>query len=109
MTAPVSPSSSLDHLAAPERRGAVQALREIEGHLGGGARVVELYGAAGSLPAALAARLGARSVGGPVVYVCADEDAAEARRDDLAFFLAPPAASDDPLAPPPALQLPAPD
>jgi transcription-repair coupling factor (superfamily II helicase) len=106
MTVPAPPS--FDHLTAPERRGAAQALRELEAHLGGGARVVELYGAAGSLPAALAARLAARD-GAPVVYVCADEDAAETRTHDLSFFLPPAPASEDPLAPPPALQLPAPD
>jgi transcription-repair coupling factor (superfamily II helicase) len=108
-SSPSSPSSpaSLDHLASPERRGARQALREIEAQLAGGARAVELYGAGGSLAAALAARLGAGA--GPVVYVCADEDAAEARLDDLSFFLPPPPASEDPLAPPAALQLPAPD
>jgi transcription-repair coupling factor (superfamily II helicase) len=101
--------TSLDHLTAPERRGATQALREIEDHLAGGARVVEVYGAAGSLGAALAARLVARAGAGPILYVVADEDDAEARLDDLTFFLPPPPASDDPLAPPAALQLPAPD
>src|SRR5882724_12063556 len=109
MTTPASTFPSLDHLAAPERRGGGQALRELEAHLGAGARAVEVYGAGGSLGAALAARLAARGGVGPVVYVCADEDAAEARLDDLTFFLPPPAASDDPLAPPAALQLPAPD
>ena len=38
-----------------------------------------------------------------------DEDAAEARTNDLSFFLPAPPASDDPLTPPAALQLPAPD
>jgi transcription-repair coupling factor (superfamily II helicase) len=106
MKSPAS-TSSLDHLTAPERRGFAQALRELEEHLGGGARVVELHGAAGSLGAAVAAGLatGAR----PVVYVTADEEAAEERLDDLSFFLPSPPASDDPLAPPAALQLPAPD
>jgi transcription-repair coupling factor (superfamily II helicase) len=113
MTQPASPSSALspsglDRLTAPERRGAAQALREIEAALGAGARAVELHGAAGSLPAALAARL-ASAAAAPVVYVCADEDDAEARADDLGFFLPAPGASDDPLAPPAALQLPAPD
>jgi transcription-repair coupling factor (superfamily II helicase) len=103
-------SAPLDLLTAPERRGAAQALRELEDHLGR-ARVVELTGAAGSVSAALVARLATGKAGaaGPVVYVCADEDAAEARLDDLLFFLPPPAASDDPLAPPAALQLAAPD
>src|SRR5580692_4158702 len=101
-----APSTSLDHLTAPERRGARQALRELEACFAAGARVVELYGAAGALGEALAAGLAADT---PVIYVCADEEAAEARLEDLAFFLPPPTASDDPLAPPAALQLPAPD
>ena len=104
--------TSLDHLTAPERRGASQALREIEDHLGAGARVVEIYGAAGSLGAALAARLVARAGAGPILYVVARRRGRrrERARRPLSFFL-PPAAtrSDDPLAPPPALQLPAPD
>src|SRR5260221_3702403 len=109
MTTPASTSPSFDHLTAPDRRGARQALREIAAHLDAGARLVEVYGAGGSLGAALAARLAARGGAGPVVYVCADEDAAEARLDDLSVFLPPPPASDDPLAPPAALQLAAPD
>src|SRR5262245_37775485 len=114
--------SALDlaSLVAPERRTAAEALREIEGHLGGGVgRAVEVYGAAGSLGAALAARLaaaraarvdagGARPAG-PVLYVCADEETAEARVGDLGFFLPHPPASEDPLAPPTVLQLPAPE
>jgi transcription-repair coupling factor (superfamily II helicase) len=110
MTTAAPTSPSLDHLTAPERRGAGQALREIEAHLGAGARVVEVYGAAGSLGVALAARLAAtRGPDAPILYLCADEDAAEARTDDLSFFLPPPRSSDDPLEPPAALQLPAPD
>src|SRR5882672_2455811 len=98
-----SPSSgleepSLDGLVAPERRGATQALRELEAGFAAGARVVALYGAAGSLGAALAARLSTGS--GPLVYLCADDDVAESRADDLAFFLPHAGASDDPLAPP---------
>ncbi len=107
MTVP-DPPPSFDHLTAPERRGAAQALRELGAHLGRGARAVELYGAAGSLPAALAARL-AGPGGASIVYVCADEDAAETRAHDLSFFLPPAPPSEDPLAPPPVLQLPAPD
>ncbi|HEV3032565.1 MAG TPA: transcription-repair coupling factor [Polyangia bacterium] len=109
MTTPVSTSPSFDHETAPDQRGAGQALREIEAHLDAGARVVEVYGAGGSLGAALAARLAARDGAGLLVYVCADEDAAEARLDDLSFFLPPPPASDDPIAPPAALQLAAPE
>jgi transcription-repair coupling factor (superfamily II helicase) len=93
----------------PERRGAAQAVRELEERLAAGARAVELYGAAGSLGAALAARLATNATTGPLVYVCADEDAAEARLHDLSFFLPHAAAAEDPLAPPPALQLPAPE
>jgi transcription-repair coupling factor (superfamily II helicase) len=99
-------TAAADPHTPPERRGAAKALREIEALLGGGARVVELYGAAGSLGAALAARLAPAA---PVVYLCADEDAAEARLHDLSFFLPHAAASEDPLAPPPALMLPAPE
>jgi len=100
--------SDLDVLSSPARRGFTQALREIR-QLLGGARAVELYGAAGSLGAALAANL----VGGsPLLYVVPDEETAEARVHDLGFFLstAPSAhAGDDPLAAPAVLELPAPD
>ncbi|HVR00960.1 MAG TPA: hypothetical protein VMT47_02410, partial [Polyangia bacterium] len=77
MTTPISTFPSFDHLTAPDRRGAGQALREIAAHLDGGARVVEVYGAGGSLGAALAARLAGGGGAGLVVYVCAEEDAAE--------------------------------
>ncbi|HEY5090349.1 MAG TPA: transcription-repair coupling factor [Polyangia bacterium] len=90
---------------APERRGFEQALHEIR-QLLGKARAVELYGAAGSLGAALASRLGE---GATLLYVVADEETAEARAHDVGFFLPPPPASDDPLAPPSVLELPAPD
>jgi len=97
-------------LVAPERRTAAEALREIQGHLAR-ARAVELYGAAGSLGAALGARLAAQgpAAAGPLLYVVADEETAEARVGDLGFFLPPAPASEDPLAPPPALLLPAPE
>src|SRR4051812_19526389 len=103
-------SPDLATLVAPERRTATEALRQLEEHLRS-ARAVELYGAAGSLGAALAARLAATRAAGaapPLVYVCADEETAEARLGDLTFFLPGAAASDEPLAPPPALQLPVP-
>jgi transcription-repair coupling factor (superfamily II helicase) len=114
MSSSESRPASLDHLVAPERRGAGQAVRELEAHLARGARAVELYGAAGSLGAAIAARLAAASPAAPLVYLCADEDTAESRVDDLSFFLQHshtphPTAADDPLAPPLALQLPAPE
>jgi transcription-repair coupling factor (superfamily II helicase) len=111
MSTPLSRPASLDHLVAPARRGAAQAVREVEAWLARGARAVELYGAAGSLGAAVAARLAATSPTSPLVYVCADEDTAESRVDDLSFFLhpSPHAGHDDPLSPPLALQLPAPE
>src|SRR5450432_2673652 len=90
---------------APERRGFEQALHEIR-QLLRKARAVELYGAAGSLGAAIAGRLGE---GRTLLYVVADEETAEARAHDVGFFLPPPPASDDPLAPPTVLELPAPD
>ncbi|HVZ74378.1 MAG TPA: transcription-repair coupling factor [Polyangia bacterium] len=92
---------------ADDRRGAARALRELEAHLAR-ARVVELYGAAGSLPTAIAARLAEKATA-PLVYLVADEDTAESRVHDLTFFLPHAEASDDPLAPPPALQLAAPE
>ncbi len=95
----------LGMLSDPARRGFAQALREIRGNLGG-ARAVELYGASGSLGAALAANLVDHST---LLYVVPDEETAEARAHDLGFFLPPPHASDDPLAPPAVLELPAPD
>src|SRR5579871_708842 len=103
----------LDRLTSPARRGFAQALREIREQLGR-ARAVELYGAAGSLGAALAAKLDDRpggEGGPPLLYVVADEETAEARLHDLGFFLSPSSArgGDDPLAPPAVLELPAPD
>src|SRR3954451_13384729 len=89
----------------PARRGFAQALREIRGYLGR-ARAVELYGASGSLGAALAANLIDHST---LLYVVADEETAEARGHDLGFFLPAASAADDPLAPPTVLELPAPD
>ena len=79
------------------------------------APVVEVYGAVGSLGPALAAHLAAASPRGAtpndvtVVYLVTDDDTAEARAGDLAFFLPAPAASEDPLAAPSVLHLPAPD
>jgi len=82
------------------------------------AGVVEVYGAAGSLGCALAARLarlaaaprGASGAAGPaVVYVVADEEDCEPRAHDLRFFLPGDAASEDPLAGVPVLHLPAPE
>src|SRR6185312_2936876 len=89
----------------PGRRGFAQALAEIE-RLLGRSPGVELYGAAGALGAAFAAKLAGRAT---LLYVVADEETAEARAHDLQFFLGSPAASDDPLAAPAVLELPAPD
>ncbi len=99
--------SGLDLLTPPARRGFQQAVREIQNLLGA-ARAVELYGASGSLGAALTAKLvdGSAST---LLYVVPDEETAEARAHDLGFFLPPAHASDDPLAPPAVLELPAPD
>jgi transcription-repair coupling factor (superfamily II helicase) len=99
--------SGLDLLTPPARRGFQQALREIQ-QLLTGTRAVELYGAAGSLGAALAAKLVDAS-GPTLLYVVPDEETAEARAHDLGFFLPAPPAGDDPLAPAAVLELPAPD
>jgi transcription-repair coupling factor (superfamily II helicase) len=92
-------------LTAPARRGFAQAMREIRA-LFAGARAVELYGASGSLGAALAANLAGQET---LLYVVPDEETAEARAHDLGFFLPASPSSDDPLAPPAVLELPAPD
>jgi transcription-repair coupling factor (superfamily II helicase) len=105
-----SAASDLGALLPPARRGFAQALHEVRALFARDARAVELYGAAGSLGAAVGAALAAGgAAGGPLLYVVADEETAEARASDLAFFLPHAAASDDPLAPPPVLELPAPD
>ncbi|MEO5769768.1 MAG: hypothetical protein ABIS92_15550, partial [Polyangia bacterium] len=100
------------------------ALRRIEENLsspegvgeGAAARVVEVYGAAGALGAAVAAHVARRPGGAPqaaahpaLVYVVADEDLTEGRAADIGFFLPRTAAGDDPLAPPPVLVVPAPE
>jgi len=100
----------LSLLTPPERLGVGPALRQIERALGDSG-VVELYGAQGSLGPAIAAWLAglAPPAARPAVYLVADEDAAESRAADLAFFLSAAAAGDDPVAPPAVLHLPAPD
>ncbi|HET6146910.1 MAG TPA: transcription-repair coupling factor [Polyangia bacterium] len=100
----------LSRLTPPERLSAATALRQLE-RLLGEAGAVELHGAQGSLGPAIAARLAAAAAPGvrPLIYLCADEDVAEARAEDLAFFLPPPSAGDDPVAPPAVIHLPAPD
>ncbi len=95
-------------LAAPSRRGFAQALQEIQ-RLLGRRNALELYGAAGALGAAFAAKLAEGESIPTLLYVVADEETAEARLHDLQFFLPPPVSSDDPLAAPPVLELAAPD
>ncbi len=97
-------------LTVPERLGAGDLMQKLERHLAA-SRVVELYGAQGSLGPAIAARLasGAARAPSPLIYLVADEDTAEARAGDLAFFLPPAGATDDPVAPPGVVHLPAPD
>ncbi len=101
----MSVSQTYGTLAAPERRGFAQALQEIQGLLAR-AQAVELYGAAGALGAAFAAKLAGDQT---LLYVVPDEETAEARVHDLQFFLEGHTSPDDPLAPPPVLELPAPD
>src|SRR5436305_4808991 len=89
----------------PQRHGFAAAVGEIRALLGGRARVVELYGASGALGAAIAAATAETTL----LYVVPDEETAETRVSDLEFFLPGTHADDDPLAPPPVLELPAPD
>jgi transcription-repair coupling factor (superfamily II helicase) len=91
-----------------QRLRAGEIVEAVTQALGGGARSVELYGAAGALGPAVAADLARR--GGPILYLVPEEDAVESRAADLAFFLPPVGtAGDDPLAPPSVLELPAPE
>jgi transcription-repair coupling factor (superfamily II helicase) len=92
-------------LASAGRRGFAQALREIQTILARH-QAAELYGAAGALGAAFAARL---ESAGTLLYVVPDEETAEARLHDLQFFLPHSPSADDPLAAPAVLELPAPD
>ncbi len=96
------------------QRNVLDALDEIRRCLGqtpadaGPAPRIEVFGAAGSLGPAIAARLAqTASVDGPLIYLVADDDRAEALVADLTFFSAAPAAHDDPLAPAAAMELPA--
>jgi len=93
-------------LIAPERRRIADVLDAVTRGLAGPG-LVELYGAAGALGPALAAALAERT-SGPLLYLVPDEEAVESRLADLGFFL-PAAAGEDPLAPPAALELPAPE
>jgi transcription-repair coupling factor (superfamily II helicase) len=107
-TSDLPTGSDLGALASPSRRGFVQALHEVRALLDR-VQAVELYGANGSLGAAVGAALAQLADAGPLLYVVPDEETAETRAADLGFFLPAPAATDDPLAPPPVLELPAPD
>ena len=90
----------------PPRHGFASAVEAIRSLLAGPARAVELYGASGALGAAIAAATSDATL----LYVVPDEETAETRASDLEFFLpATHAGSDDPLAPPAVLELPAPD
>ena len=104
----------LARLEPPGRRRARDVLeallRALEGDGGDRAPVVELYGAAGALGAAVAAEVARRvSERRPLLYLVADEDDVETRVADLSFFLPAAAVGDDPLAPPAVLELPAPE
>jgi transcription-repair coupling factor (superfamily II helicase) len=92
-------------VASPPRQGFASAVEAIRAVLAGPARAVELYGASGSLGAAIACATSDATL----VYVVPDEETAETRASDLEFFLPAAHAGDDPLAPPPVLELPAPD
>jgi transcription-repair coupling factor (superfamily II helicase) len=95
-------------LVAPERRRIADLLEAVASGLAAPERVVQLYGATGALGPAIAAEL-ARQSGGPVLYLVADDEAVESRLADLGFFLPHVGGPDDPLAPPAALELPAPE
>ena len=87
-------------------------LRDIEAlleHAGAGT-AVEVYGAAGAMGPAIAAHLARQGKSHtPLLYLVADEDLVETRCADLSFFLAPRKSAEDPLAPLPVLDLPAPE
>src|SRR5262245_2124810 len=89
----------------PPRHGFASAVEAIRSLLAGPARSVELYGASGALGAAIACSTSETTL----LYVVPDEETAETRASDLEFFLPAAHAGDDPLVPPPVLELPAPD
>jgi transcription-repair coupling factor (superfamily II helicase) len=87
-------------------------LRDIEALLenAGAGTAVEVYGAVGALGPAIAAHLTHNGIGhAPLLYLVAGEDLVETRCADLSFFLAPRKSAEDPLSPPPVLDLPAPE
>jgi transcription-repair coupling factor (superfamily II helicase) len=89
------------------RHGFAAAVSEIRARLGDSARAVELYGTTGSLGAAVATACSTPETA--LLYVVPDEETAETRVSDLEFFLPAGHAGDDPLAPPPVLELAASD
>jgi transcription-repair coupling factor (superfamily II helicase) len=87
-------------------------LRDIEALLqdAGGGTAVEVYGAVGAMGPAIAAHLTRHdSSHFPLLYLVAGQDLVETRYADLSFFLAPRESVEDPLSPPPVLDLPAPE
>ena len=87
-------------------------LRDIEALLenAGAGTAVEVYGAVGALGPAIAAHLTHNGIGhAPLLYLVAGEDLVETRCADLSFFLAPRKSAEDPLSPPPVMDLPAPE
>jgi len=96
-----------DPLSGSAVYGFADAVAAIRGLLGGGAGAVELYGASGSLGPAIATSGAAADT--TLLYVVPDEETAEMRASDLEFFLPAAPAGDEPLAPPPVLELAAPD
>src|SRR5215831_5275064 len=99
----------LDRLrdAAGEPQRAEDALAGLVRAVAGGARAVKVFGCHGSFVAHVAARLSQSAR--PLVLLTADDERAAALAQDVAFFLGPSAQaqSDDPLAAPRVLQLPA--
>ncbi len=95
-----------DPLAAPERVGLAAAIVQLQERLGADTTRARLFGASGSLGAAVAAQL-ASDAGPPVVYLLADENEAEDRLADLAFFVPERSSGDDPTLSAAVEQLPA--
>jgi transcription-repair coupling factor (superfamily II helicase) len=80
--------------------------RDFKGAAAKPRRHLEIYGATPPVGAAIAAHL-AREHPSPILYVVADEDQIGSRRSALEFFLGSQMGSDDPLAPPAVMTLPA--
>jgi transcription-repair coupling factor (superfamily II helicase) len=97
----------LDRLreAGGEPQRAQDALAALVRAVAGGAAQVKVFGCHGSFVAHVAAQLSAANR--PLVLLTADDERAASLTQDVAFFLGPTAQSDDPLASPRVLQLPA--